>query len=60
MKQYREEEARARVSALLHNAGGTYAAASRETGVHPVQLSGWHRGVHVPQERSMKKLRSHT
>jgi transposase-like protein len=57
---HREEEAQARVSALLHNSGGTYAAASRETGVHHGQLSGWHRGLHVPQARSMEKLREVT
>lgn len=55
-----KQEAAARVAALRHNAGGTYTAASRETGIHYAQLSGWQRGLHKPNRRSMQRLREAT
>ena len=57
---HKEAEARARVAALRYNHGGTYAAASRATGISPVQLSGWHRGKHLPQAANMDWLREIT
>jgi transposase-like protein len=55
-----EEEARARVGALLHNNGGTYAAASRATGISPMQLANWHQGRHVPRVVNQTRLRELT
>lgn len=56
---HRREEARARVSALRHN-HGTYAEASRATGMAAANLSLWHRGQNVPRPVNMDRLRDVT
>lgn len=60
MENFRKTETQARVSALLHNSGGTYMAAQEVTGVHRFQLSRWHRGVTVPRTKGLETLRNAT
>lgn len=54
------QETRARVGALLHNAGGTYLAAEKLAGIHRTRLSEWNRGVRLPYGKTMRKLRKAT
>lgn len=60
MENFRKTETQARVSALLHNSGGTYTAAEKVTGVHRFQLSRWHRGITVPYAKGLETLRDAT
>jgi hypothetical protein len=55
-----KQEAAARVAALVHNSGGTYAASSRVTGLSAQSLSQWQRKLHAPARHSLGQLREHT
>lgn len=57
MNEYKREEAAARAAALLHNTGGTYAAAAYATGFWPTTISRWRRRLQVPRDASLSVLR---
>lgn len=59
-RERRIAEATARVAALRHNHSGTYAAASRATGISAQCLSLWHREVSAPRDENLYLLQMYS